>query len=39
MAEEIDVAAEIDTDAENLVAEMTAAAELGEQMQMQRVRF
>ena len=32
MPKEIDVAAEIDTDAENLVAEMTAAAELGEQL-------
>ena len=32
MPEEIDVAADIDTDAENLVAEMTAAAELGEQL-------
>ena len=32
MPEEIYVAAEIDTDAENLVAEMTAAAELGEQL-------
>ena len=32
MPEEIDVAAEIDTDTENLVAEMMAAAELGEQL-------